>query len=64
MQVVPGQVSKLSYTFDEVGVFPYLCTEYCGTAHAAMWGEVHVLSQAEFDAANSASTDSTEEDEA
>ncbi len=68
MQVVPGQVSKLTYTFDEVGVFPYLCTEYCGTAHAAMWGEVEVLSQAEFDAlgadASDPATENDEEDDA
>ncbi len=42
MQVVPGQVSKLSYTFDTVGEFPYICTEYCGQGHAAMWGVVNV----------------------
>jgi cytochrome c oxidase subunit II len=51
MQIVPGQVSKLSFTFDEVGEFPYICTEYCGSAHAAMWGTVTVVSQADFDAA-------------
>ena len=43
MQVVPGQVSKLTYTFDEVGDFPYICTEYCGQGHAAMWGTVKVV---------------------
>lgn len=43
MQVVPGQVSKLTYTFDEVGEFPYLCHEYCGRGHAAMWGVVNVV---------------------
>lgn len=50
MQVVPGQVSKLKYTFDTVGDFPYICTEYCGQGHAAMWGTVKVVSQADFDA--------------
>ena len=30
MQVVPGQVSKLTYTFDAIGEFPYICSEYCG----------------------------------
>ena len=43
LQVVPGQVSKLTYTFDEVGEFPYICHEYCGQGHAAMFGVVKVV---------------------
>lgn len=43
MMVVPGQVSKITYTFDEVGEFPYLCHEYCGRGHAAMFGVVKVV---------------------
>ena len=43
MQVVPGQVSKLEYTFDEIGEFPYICHEYCGRGHVAMWGVVNVV---------------------
>jgi cytochrome c oxidase subunit 2 len=43
MQIVPGQVSKLTYTFDRVGEFPYICTEYCGLGHAAMYGVVNVV---------------------
>lgn len=43
MQIVPGQVSHLSYTFDDVGEFPYICHEYCGQGHAAMWGVVRVV---------------------
>lgn len=43
MQIVPGQVSKLTFTFDEVGEFPYICHEYCGTGHAAMFGVVNVV---------------------
>ncbi len=45
MQIVPGQVSKLSYTFEEVGEFPYICTEYCGLGHAAMFGVVKVVDE-------------------
>ncbi len=64
MQIVPGQVSKLSFTFDEIGEFPYICTEYCGSAHAAMWGTVTVVSQADFDAAESGAgqTDTSQTD--
>lgn len=49
MQIVPGQVSKLSYTFDRVGEFPYICTEYCGIGHAAMAGVVKVVPENEFE---------------
>ncbi len=42
VQVVPGQVSKLTYTFDEPGEYVYICTEYCGAAHAAMFGKIYV----------------------
>lgn len=52
MQIVPGQVSKLSFTFDDIGEFPYICTEYCGSGHAAMYGTVKVVSEQDFDAQN------------
>lgn len=42
VQVVPGQVSKLTITFDEAGDYNYICTEYCGAGHAAMFGTLHV----------------------
>jgi cytochrome c oxidase subunit II len=61
MMVLPGQVSKLTYTFDEIGEFPYLCTEYCGQGHAAMYGTVKVVSQADYDAskADASNADAT-----
>ena len=43
MQIVPGQVSKLTHTFDEAGEYPYICTEYCGVGHAAMFGSLTVV---------------------
>jgi cytochrome c oxidase subunit 2 len=39
---VPGQVSKLTITFDKPGDYDYICTEYCGSGHAAMFGTLHV----------------------
>lgn len=48
MMVVPGQVSKLSFTFDTVGDFPYICHEFCGQGHAAMYGTVKVLSEVDY----------------
>jgi cytochrome c oxidase subunit 2 len=43
MQILPGQVSKLAFTFEKVGGYPYICTEYCGLGHAAMFGTLTVL---------------------
>ncbi|HBY07705.1 MAG TPA: cytochrome C oxidase subunit II [Chloroflexi bacterium] len=42
MQIVPGQVSKLTVTFDKPGQYNYICTEYCGAAHAIMYGTITV----------------------
>jgi cytochrome c oxidase subunit II len=42
MQIVPGHISKLSHTFDKPGEYNFICTEYCGTGHAIMYGKVIV----------------------
>lgn len=42
MQVVPGEVSKLTTTFNRVGEYPFICTEFCGLGHAAMFGSLIV----------------------
>ena len=41
--IIPGQVSKLSAVFDEVGEYDYICHEYCGLAHAVMFGQLRVV---------------------
>ncbi len=50
MQIVPGQVSTLEYTFDKLGEFPYICHEYCGRGHEAMFGVINVVSAQEYEA--------------
>jgi len=40
--VLPGQVTKLTHTFDTVGEFSYECTEYCGVGHQNMFGKIIV----------------------
>jgi cytochrome c oxidase subunit 2 len=42
MMILPGQVSKLTHTFDTAGEFPYECTEYCGVGHQNMFGKIIV----------------------
>jgi cytochrome c oxidase subunit 2 len=43
MQVLPGDVSVLSATFDEPGVYPIVCHEYCGQLHHNMYGQITVV---------------------
>ena len=43
MMVLPGQVAKLTTTFERVGEYPYICNEYCGSGHAAMFGSLRVV---------------------
>jgi cytochrome c oxidase subunit 2 len=42
MQIVPGQVSRLTYKFDRAGEYPIICHEFCGIGHAAMFATVKV----------------------
>ncbi len=45
MQVVPGEVSILTTTFDQAGTYHYICSEYCGIGHHAMFGSLTVEEQ-------------------
>ena len=40
--VLPGQVSKLSATFDEAGTYNFVCHEFCGSAHHTMFGQITI----------------------
>ncbi len=40
--VLPGQVSKLTATFDKPGTYNFVCYEFCGSAHHIMYGELVV----------------------
>jgi cytochrome c oxidase subunit 2 len=47
--VIPGRYHSLWFEATRTGVFPVLCTQYCGTNHSYMWSAVKVLEQEEFD---------------
>jgi cytochrome c oxidase subunit II len=40
--IVPGTVSKLTFTPDKAGTFPFLCDIFCGDGHEAMSGTLIV----------------------
>jgi cytochrome c oxidase subunit II len=40
--VLPGQVTRISFTPDKVGVFEYLCDIFCGEGHEDVNGKLIV----------------------
>ncbi|MCA9949618.1 MAG: cytochrome c oxidase subunit II [Anaerolineales bacterium] len=42
MMVLPGQVSKLTATFNNPGEYFFICHEYCGVGHQTMYGRLIV----------------------
>ena len=45
--ILPGQVTKVSYTFEDPGEYKFICHEYCGLAndqigHHSIFGKVVV----------------------
>lgn len=42
LMVIPGQVGKATYTFEEPGEYLFVCHEYCGMGHHVMSGKVIV----------------------
>lgn len=42
VMLIPGQVARVSYTFDEPGEYLIICHEYCGIGHHNMWGKIIV----------------------
>jgi len=42
VMLIPGQITRLTYTFDEPGEHLIVCHEYCGAGHHVMSGKVIV----------------------
>ncbi len=47
---VPGRTNTLWFTPEQTGTYYGQCAEFCGTSHANMRFQVHVVTQEEFDA--------------
>jgi cytochrome c oxidase subunit 2 len=43
VELIPGEVARLHYAFDEPGVYRVTCNEYCGIGHHTMLGTVTVV---------------------
>jgi cytochrome c oxidase subunit 2 len=46
--VLPGRTTTMWFEAPEPGRYPLYCTEYCGTGHSTMLGEVVVLAEADY----------------
>jgi cytochrome c oxidase subunit 2 len=49
MDLIAGKVNSFQVTPNQTGVFTGKCAELCGTYHAYMLFEVHVVPRAEYD---------------
>ena len=43
--VIPGQITEMEVTFDEVKDYSIICHEYCGIGHHTMGGLIHVTGE-------------------
>jgi cytochrome c oxidase subunit II len=48
-EVIPGRYSTVWFEATTPGTYHIFCTQYCGTNHSAMIGEVTVLSPADYE---------------
>jgi len=46
--VVPGRITRFSFTATRLGEFHIFCAEYCGSEHSGMVGTLTVMPPAEF----------------
>lgn len=42
VMVIPGQISRVTATFDRPGEYLFVCHEYCGAGHHVMAGKIIV----------------------
>ncbi|WP_437933178.1 cytochrome c oxidase subunit II [Sorangium sp. So ce341] len=47
--VLPGRYTTVWFEASEPGAYPILCTEYCGTSHSEMRGQVIALDPADYE---------------
>jgi len=57
VELIPGEISTFTYTFDRPGEYRITCNEYCGLGHHAMMGTIRVLYPEEYAAATAGGTE-------
>lgn len=58
-EVIPGRYTTVWFTATEAGTYHLFCTQYCGTLHSGMIGEIVVMQPNEYQAWISNSTSGT-----
>lgn len=48
LMIVPGYVSQVTTQLNTLGEVPYVCHEFCGPAHAYMYGVFNVVPKNDF----------------
>lgn len=51
LEIIPGHIGRVHATFNEEGTYHFLCHEYCGRLHQAMYGKI-IVEDGEAVAAN------------
>lgn len=64
VELVPGEVAYLNYSFHETGDYRLTCNQYCGLGHQNMLGTITVLSKEDFAAREAAENAALAEKEA
>lgn len=64
VELVPGEVAYLQYSFKRPGDYHLICNQYCGIGHQNMLGKITVLTQEEFAAREAAENAAIAEREA
>jgi cytochrome c oxidase subunit 2 len=48
VELIPGEIAALNFTFDKPGEYRVTCNEYCGISHQNMLGKIVVVPAAQF----------------
>ena len=58
-EVIPGRYTTVWFTATKAGTYHLFCTQYCGTLHSEMIGEVTAMTPADYEAWLAGSTSGT-----
>lgn len=48
VELIPGEISTINYTFNKIGTYTTVCNEYCGISHQNMLGVVNIVSSSDY----------------
>ena len=48
VELIPGEIAAMNYTFDEIGTYRVGCNEYCGISHQNMLGTINIVPASQY----------------